>query len=568
MTPELSPTVNGLGPAKSGPSETGDRESGRGAPTPVRRVGRYALFDVVGHGGTATVHIGRLLGPAGFAKTVAVKRMHENVARDAEVGAMFLDEARLSARVRHPNVVATTDLLAMDGETFLIMEYVHGESLAVLSEILRSRAERMPPAIAVHILREVLLGLHAAHETSDGFGQSLYLVHRDVSPQNIQVGVDGSARVLDFGIAKALGRLQDTHTGQVKGKISYMAPEQLLGQPFDRRVDVFAAGVVLWEALAGRRLFGGDHPGLVVQRILSEQVPPLSSVVPGLSPELVQVVARATERDAKQRFMSAFEFAHALEHVTELITARAVGEWVRSVGGERLEKRAERVRQIEAMQLVDRFEYELEEATPAPLTLLGPDELTRSEIHEGLPTGPHAPLPPGVPDRSAGHASPGPHPTPRVGLPVVDASEPELPVKTRPRWAVPALLVASGLGAFFLVRALNHESLDPAVVPQVQVSAAQAQVEPVATPPIKAQAPVQLEPAEARSTFHAPELQPAVPAGVRAHASPPRAAKRARGQRAQAARVAAAKASNKVVSNQLTNKPQTPRRAEDLFSRE
>jgi serine/threonine protein kinase len=330
-----------------------DVDSGSLVSGPLRRVGRYALFDCVGHGATATVHIGRLLGPAGFSKTVAIKRMHENVGRDPEVAAMFLDEARLSGRIRHPNVVATTDLLAMDGETFLVMEYVHGDSLSSLSDALRARGERMPHAIAVHVMRDVLNGLHAAHEAQDELGRPLHLVHRDVSPHNIQLGIDGSARVLDFGIAKALGRLQDTHLGQVKGKLAYMAPEQLLGQPFDRRVDVFAAGVVLWETLAGRRLFFSDNPGQTVQRILSEDVPDLASVVPFISPTLARAVAKATARLPEQRFATALEFAHELEHAAEIVTPRLVGEWIRRTAGDKLEQRARRLRQIECTPIVD-----------------------------------------------------------------------------------------------------------------------------------------------------------------------------------------------------------------------
>jgi tRNA A-37 threonylcarbamoyl transferase component Bud32 len=355
-----------------------------GSPNPVgplRKVGRYALFDAIGHGGTATVHLGRLMGPAGFSKTVAVKRMHENVSRDPEIAAMFIDEARISARIRHPNVVAATDLLALDGETFLIMEYVHGESLAALNDGLRSRGRRMPIEVAVHVMRDVLNGLHAAHEALDEVGESLSLVHRDVSPHNIIVGIDGTARVLDFGIAKALGRLQDTHTGQVKGKLSYMAPEQLMGTPLDRRVDVFAAGVVLWETLMGRRLFVADNPGHVVQRVLTETVPSLDTFLPELSHSLVRAVARATERDREKRFASAAEFARELENAAEMVSARAVGEWVRAAGGERLEVRAQRLREIESTPITKTGPLPVVTEEQAERRIsAGPDEATRSEL--------------------------------------------------------------------------------------------------------------------------------------------------------------------------------------------
>jgi serine/threonine-protein kinase len=320
----------------------------QGTAAGFRRVGRYALFDEVGHGGTASVHMGRLVGPAGFAKTVAIKRMHENVGRDGEVAAMFLDEARISGRIRHPNVVGASDLLSIDGEIFLVMDYVHGETLASLLELLLAQDERISPVFAVHVMRDVLSGLHAAHEALDESGQPLGLVHRDVSPQNVLVGVDGVARVLDFGVAKALGRLQDTHTGQVKGKLAYMAPEQILGQVIDRRVDVFAAGVVLWEALAGRRLFKADNPGQTVQRVLNEDVPRLVDIAPGVSQALSDAVARAIDRNVGLRFPSAVAFAHALEQTTELVSPRVVGEWLQGVAGEDLARRTRRLQEIES----------------------------------------------------------------------------------------------------------------------------------------------------------------------------------------------------------------------------
>jgi serine/threonine protein kinase len=490
---------------------------------PLRKVGRYALFDAIGHGGTATVHLGRLMGPAGFSKTVAIKRMHESVSRDPEVAAMFLDEARISARIRHPNVVAATDLLALDGETFLIMEYVHGESLAVLNDSLRARGQRMSVEIAVHVMRDVLNGLHAAHEASDEVGQPLGLVHRDVSPHNIQIGVDGSARVLDFGIAKALGRLQDTHTGQVKGKLSYMAPEQLLGQPLDRRVDVFAAGVVLWETLTGRRLFAADNPGQVVQRVLTETVPHLGALLPQLSPTLVNAVARATERDPEKRFASAGEFARELEDAAE---ARAVGVWVRAASGDRLELRARRLREIESTPISNTRPIPVVSDEQAAQTLSsGPDEATRSELR-------HVVL---IPD-----AEPRAETTSRDSLP----SPP--PVRRRFWLALAASFVVAGAAAFAMrerpVEQLNASSR-AITVNQAELPAAAAPV-PVVTPdatPAAAEPPRVDEP-----TTELPRIKPT------------RAAK----QRTQ-------RQARKPAPKVATKPPAKPavRRAEDLFSR-
>jgi serine/threonine-protein kinase len=192
-----------------------------------RIVGRYVLYGEIASGGMATVHFGRLLGPAGFARPVAIKRLHAQFARDPDFVKMFFDEARLAARIAHPNVVPTLDVVAADGEVFLVMEYVRGASLAQLIRTVRRSGERVQPLICVGIVSGMLHGLHAAHEARNDRGERMDLVHRDVSPQNVLVGTDGVPRLLDFGVAKASGRLQTTRDGQLKGKLAYMAPEQV-----------------------------------------------------------------------------------------------------------------------------------------------------------------------------------------------------------------------------------------------------------------------------------------------------------------------------------------------------
>src|SRR5262245_16586952 len=176
------------------------------------------MYDEIAAGGMATVHLGRVLGDAGFARTVAIKRLHPHYAKDPEFVSMFVDEARLAARITHPNVVSTVDAVTMGSELFLVMEYVHGESLAGLFYAAQHAGIRIPPAVAVAVVADVLYGLHAAHEARGEDGQPLGIVHRDISPPNILVGVDGVARVLDFGIAKAIVRVQTTREGQLKGK--------------------------------------------------------------------------------------------------------------------------------------------------------------------------------------------------------------------------------------------------------------------------------------------------------------------------------------------------------------
>ena len=255
-------------------------------------VSRYVVCDAIASGGTATVHFGRLLGPAGFSRTVAIKRLHPHLAKDPEFIEMLLEEARLAARVRHPNVVCTLDLVEAGSEAFLVMEYVHGESLSRLVYASRRGDEPIPVPIACAIMSGVLAGLHAAHETRGERDEPLHIVHRDVSPQNILVGTDGVARLVDFGVAKAALRQTKTLQGQLKGKLAYMAPEQLTLKAVDRRADVFAAAVVFWELLTGARLFDAPEPSGSVEKILSGSVPGPRTLVPDLPPKLDEVVLR------------------------------------------------------------------------------------------------------------------------------------------------------------------------------------------------------------------------------------------------------------------------------------
>jgi serine/threonine-protein kinase len=321
-------------------------------------LGRYALYGEIAAGGMATVHLARLLGPVGFARTVAIKRLHPHLAKDPEFVAMFLEEARLAARVRHPNVVATLDVVSDDGELFLVMEYVAGESLSRLVRKARERGELVPPRYAVGIVSGALEGLHSAHDAKSEKGQALGLVHRDVSPQNVHVGVDGVPRLLDFGIAKATNRVQETRTDQIKGKVAYMSPEQLAKGGIDRRADVYSASVVLWETLTGQRLFKADDVPSLVYAIINEQVMPPSSVVPDLPPGLDEIVMKGLEREAENRWSSAREMAAALEKALAPAPAREIGEWVHSVAGDALDWRQE---------LVHRIESETSSSIPPPM---------------------------------------------------------------------------------------------------------------------------------------------------------------------------------------------------------
>jgi serine/threonine-protein kinase len=295
----------------------------------------------------ATVHLGRVLGAGKFARTVAIKRLHEQYAGDPDFARMFLDEAEVVARVRHPNVVPTLDLIEEEGELFIVMEFIDGVTLKHLLRAADKNGERVPWNVALTIMDGVLRGLHAAHEARNEHGERLGLVHRDVSPDNILVGTDGFARVFDFGIAKALGQAHTTQDGHVKGKVAYMTPEQLLGKVATRRADVFSSAIVLWESLTGRRLFASPDVGQSMHRLLHMDIPAPSSVAPHLPQSLDVLVLQGLARDPAKRYATALVMAEAIGNVGGLASLGEVGEWVRDVAGERLAKISKRVTAME-----------------------------------------------------------------------------------------------------------------------------------------------------------------------------------------------------------------------------
>ncbi len=309
-----------------------------------QRLGRYVLYETIASGGMASVHLGRSLGDAGFARTVAIKRLHPHLAADQKFVTMFMDEARLAARVQHPNVVATLDVVSAQTELFVVMELVPGVSLARLQH----GGAPVPWAIASALGCGMLWGLHAAHEARDEQGRPLELVHRDVSPQNVLVGADGVPRLIDFGVAKAASRLQTTRDGQVKGKLAYMAPEQLESRPVDRRADVYAAGVVLWELFAGRRMLDAPEMGALVKAVVAGDLPSLDAATPGLPPALTACIHRALAREPEGRFANAAELARALHDAVPPAAPHEVAEWVRGLAAADLAGLARRVAEIEA----------------------------------------------------------------------------------------------------------------------------------------------------------------------------------------------------------------------------
>ncbi|MFO0664044.1 MAG: protein kinase [Polyangiaceae bacterium] len=306
---------------------------------------RYEILVKLASGGMGSVYVARMRGALGFRQLVAIKKPHPHLLEDAKARQAVVDEAKLTSAIRHVNVVTMRDVDHHDGEVALVMDYVEGGSII---DLLRD-APRIPVAIAIRIALDACAGLHAAHEATDETGAKLAIVHRDVSPHNIMVGTDGVTRVTDFGIAKSLGRggegADHSTTGGVKGKLAYMAPEYLQGQRADRRVDVFAMGAVLWEAIEGRRLFRAGNDLETLGRLLKEDLP----IAANAGPSVNAVLTRALARDPANRYQTADEMAEALDQAAKadghVATHREVGAFVKERVGVALEKRMNDLRE-------------------------------------------------------------------------------------------------------------------------------------------------------------------------------------------------------------------------------
>jgi serine/threonine protein kinase len=314
--------------------------------------GRYELCAQIGAGGMATVHLGKLRGARGFSRVVAIKRLFPHLAGDGEVVAMFLDEARLASRVEHPNVVRVTDVVGAGNEIFLVMDYVAGITLAEL--VKAHDGQPLPLSVALLVMHDALAGLSAAHHATSQGGQPLRLVHRDVSPQNLLIGADGITRVLDFGIAKADGRLQQrTRTNETKGKLAYMAPEQLAGEPVDERTDIYAAGICLWEITTGKRAYSGSDAH-VMRQIMEQPLAPASAGNAALPAGLDALIDRATAKEPSARFGTAAEMARAIEALSVPLASRdQVRSLLEARAASALEERATLVAHIEATDPAD-----------------------------------------------------------------------------------------------------------------------------------------------------------------------------------------------------------------------
>lgn len=323
------------------------------------QVGRYLLHRKIARGGMASIHIARLMGDVGFSRIVAAKRMHPELANDSEFVAMFLDEARIASKVHHRNVVPVLDVVTLGEEVMLVQEYIHGAPLSVLLHNSSATNAHVPIPVACAIACNVLAGLHAAHETMDEMGSPLQIVHRDVSPQNVMVGNDGTARLLDFGVAKAAASAHVTRKGTFKGKLGYSSPEQIRGEA-TRQSDIYSLGVVLWELIVGKRLHAAvNGEAQLIAEIMAGRNPSLTealaderswigayrwSQIEALEP----IVRKALDSNGRRRWQTAADMEEAISAAVPIASAGDVAAWLKAVGKDFIEEREKMIAEEEA----------------------------------------------------------------------------------------------------------------------------------------------------------------------------------------------------------------------------
>ena len=306
--------------------------------------GRYELLKRLAGGGMGEVYLARQRGLAGFQKLVVIKTLLPHLCEDEELIAMFTDEARLSAQLIHPNICQVFEFDEIGGNYYIAMEYLRGEDLRRLFRACQEQGRPLPLPLICRIIADAAAGLAFAHSLRDPAGRPYGIVHRDISPQNILVTLDGGVKIIDFGIAKAAGRAQHTRTGALKGKCSYMSPEQASGATVDSRADIFALGIVLHELLTGRRLFKAEDDAQTLARVRECRVPPPSEIDPGVDPGLDPIVLKALEKDPALRYESAQDLRLALEDW--LVEGRRsaasahLAEFLKVIYADRLEREA------------------------------------------------------------------------------------------------------------------------------------------------------------------------------------------------------------------------------------
>jgi len=358
----------------SGASPVSGVESAAGQPSPVRIYGRYEILGEIARGGMGIVYLARLSGEGGFSRLFGLKVMHPHLAEQDGFARLMMREAKLAASIHHPNVVGTVDFGMHDGSYFMVLDYIEGMALG---NALKAQPDT-PARLVVLPVIDALQGLHAAHTLMDYDGQAVPIVHQDVSPDNILVGIDGIGRITDFGIAREVQ--QTTYAGNPKGKASYMSPEQLTGRRVDVRADLWSMGVVLWNVLTGERLFTAPTAAATIYNVLHQEIPLPSTVGRMPPPEFDEVVMRALSREQDDRFTSAAEMAQALEEAAKKIGAPAtrteVGKWIQVANPEEVKRRRDMVKRAGAPSI----SITLSGSTPVGIAMAGTP-------HMGISTG-------------------------------------------------------------------------------------------------------------------------------------------------------------------------------------
>ena len=408
-------------------------------------VGRYEVLVPIASGGMATVYLAKSRGAGGFAREVALKLTHVHLRESTDFQSLLIEEAKLASAIRHNNVVSVLDVGDDPLGLFLVMDYVEGDTLSGLIRRGRTSGELMPQKLAVRALLDALAGLHAAHETKDGDGNPLNIVHRDFSPQNILVGTDGVAKLTDFGIAKAASRAGNTSTGILKGKIAYMSPEQARGETLDRRADVWAAGVLAWEIVAGRALWPREAEDVATLiKLVTVPPPRLREIDPSVSEALDETVAKALTMAPADRWPTAAAFSKALAAAVEPGDAEALAEYVRTVASAKLEQRREQIRSMGALRA------KMGEITDAASVMTPSGEYV------------HA-----IGEKAAKRAAPEPESEATevvmTPAPPVRAMEPDAPfvARRRPKWAIPVVAGVLAVSALVGVIAMATHHSDP-----------------------------------------------------------------------------------------------------------
>jgi serine/threonine-protein kinase len=446
-------------------------------------VGRYEVLVPIASGGMATVYLARSRGAGGFEREVALKLTHLHLRESPDFQSLLIEEAKLASAIRHNHVVSVLDVGDDPLGLFLVMDYVEGDTLSGLLRRGRTSGEPMPRGLAMRALLDALAGLHAAHETKDVEGKPLHIVHRDFSPQNILVGTDGIAKLTDFGIAKAASRAGNTSTGVLKGKIAYMSPEQARGNALDRRADVWAAGVLAWEIVAGRALWSRESEDVATLiKLVTTPPPRLREIDPTVSEALDGAIAKALAMEPAERWPTAAALSKALAGAIDVATTEELAAYVSAAASTKLEQRREQIRSMGALR-----------------AKMG--EITEASVMTPSGAYVHA-----IGEKAAKRASePEPDPESEAATEVVEppkpsappAREPEvldiLPRKSPPKWAVP--VVAGFVGVSLLVvviAAVTHKSDTPTPASTTVTTATEtaATQQTVAIPPATTSAPI------------------------------------------------------------------------------